>query len=422
MFMATSFNTVIIGGGCLGCASAFSISQRMSIKAGKVAILEKRILGAGLSSRHSAIVRSANASRMAARLAKIATEQWKNLKSVWGVDIHFEQPGGIWIADNSQVSPANPWQRLEETMQQEDIDLYAISHQEVEQICHGAIRVSPEEMYFYEPDVLQLDSSEILHTLQEATKHNRIEVIEHCQVNDFELDNKGNIVALLTNQGKFGCENVINAAGGWSADLFTSIDIYLPVALEAVYVANFLVSSQDVPESLPIIADFVNRAYFRRWRGSILHMHQPRSRASKDIARTFGRAMMNPQGANIIYDASSFSVNHQQLEQYLRKVENRFPKLSKPVYAGGYQSFFDITPDLRFILGKDNKVPNLFHCLGAGQALKYAPVLGEIIADLVVSGKVDDPRIDISEFSIKRFEGKSIDSYWKTKALEFSAL
>ena len=49
---------------------------------------------------------------------------------------------------------------------------------------------------------------------------------------------------------------------------------------------------------------------------------------------------MNPEGANIIYDASSFSVNHQQLDHYLKKVENRFPKLGKAVYAGGYQSFF----------------------------------------------------------------------------------
>ena len=420
--MAKLFHTVVIGGGCLGCASAFSLSRRLGKKPGKVAIIEKKILGAGLSSRHSAIVRSANASTMAARMAKIATQQWKNLDSLWGIDIQFEQPGAIWIAGNPQASPTHPWQRLEQTMQQEGIELNRVSYKEVEQLCQGTIRLSPEEMYLYEPDVLQLDSSEILHTLQEAAKRNRIEVIEHCQVHDFEPDNQGHIVALQTNQGSISCENVVNAAGGWSADLFASLDIHLPVALEAVYAANFLVSSQDVPASLPIIADFVNRAYFRRWRGSILHMHQPRSRAPNDIARSFGRAMMNPEGANLIYDASSFSVNHEQLTQYVTKVENRFPKLGKPVYAGGYQSFFDITPDLKFILGTDTKTPNLFHCLGAGQALKYAPVMGEVIADLVIDGKVNDTGVNISEFSIRRFEGKALDNYWKSKAVEISAL
>jgi sarcosine oxidase subunit beta len=405
--MPKDFNTVVIGGGCLGCACAFSISRQLGRQQNKVAIIEKKVLGAGLSSRHSAIVRSANASAMAARMAKIATRQWKTLNNLWGVDIPFEQPGAIWIAENSQTTATNKWQLLEKAMQQENIALQMISRNEVTDLCNGAIRVDPDEIYFYEPDVLQLDSSEILNAMQNAAKINQVELMEHCQVYDFERDSYGNIISLHTNQGRIGCENIVNATGGWSSDLFASINIHIPVALEPVYAANFLVSSRDVPASLPIIADFVNRAYFRRWRGSILHMHQPRSRS--------GRAMMNPQGANVIYDASSFSVNHQQLDHYFKKVENRFPKLGKAIYAGGYQSFFDITPDLKFILGKDTKAPNLFHCLGAGQALKYAPVFGEIIADLVTKGRSQDAKIDISEFSIARFDHKTISEFWRTE-------
>ncbi len=413
--MAKHFNTVVIGGGCLGSACAFSISRQLGRKENKVAIIEKKVLGAGLSSRHSAIVRSANASAMAARMAKIATRQWKTLNNLWGVDIPFEEPGAVWIAGNAQKTATNTWQQLEKTMQDENIALQRISKDDVSDLCNGAIRLDPDELYFYEPDVLQLDSSEILNAMQNAAKINQVELMEHCQVDDFELDSQGNINALHTNQGKIGCENVVNASGGWSSDLFASLDIHIPVALEPVYAANFLVSSQDIPASLPIIADFVNRAYFRRWRGSILHMHQPRARSGNAIARSFSRAMMNPEGANVIYDASSFSVNHQQLNHYVQKVDNRFPKVGKAVYAGGYQSFFDITPDLKFILGKDTKAPNLFHCLGAGQALKYAPVFGEIIADLVTKGRSQDARIDIGEFSIARFNDKALSEFWKTE-------
>lgn len=410
--MTKVFNTVVIGGGCLGCACAFSISRQLGRQPNKVAIIEKKVLGAGLSSRHSAIVRSANASVLAARLAKIATQQWKALKTIWGVDIPFEQPGAIWIANKSQTNGINQWQLLEDSMHNESIALQMISRKEVTDLCNDAIRVDPDEIYFHEPDVLQLNSSGILNALQNAAEVNQVEIMEHCQVYDFERDNHGNIIALYTNQGKIGCENIVNATGGWSSDLFAAIGIHIPVALEPVFAANFLVSSQEIPGSLPIIADFVNRAYFRRWRGSILHMHQPRSRSGNDIARSFSKAVMNPEGANIIYEASNFSVNHQQLENYLKKVENRFPKLGKAVYAGGYQSFFDITPDLKFILGKDNTVANLFHCLGAGQALKYAPVFGELIAELVIKGITQYPDIDISEFSIARFYDKPISEFW----------
>ncbi|WP_445367419.1 NAD(P)/FAD-dependent oxidoreductase [Methylomonas sp. BW4-1] len=415
------YHTVVIGGGCLGAACAFSVQRRLGNNRHKVAIIEKKVLGAGLSSRHSAIVRSANASPMAARMAKMATQYWKNLKPLWGVNIPYEQPGAIWIAENTPDSRAESWTALEQMLQQEGIGFAMLAHRDVMDLSRQALKTVPDEIYYYEPDVLQLDSPQILNAMQTAAKKNRIDVLEHCEVIDFAHAEQG-ISAINTSQGKIFAEHVINAAGAWSAELFPGIGLSIPVALEPVYAANFLVSADDIPEGMPIIADYVNQAYFRRWRGSILHMHQPRNRSAKDIARSFSRAVMNPEGANVIYDALSFNVTHQQLDNYLGKVINRFPKIGKPVYAGGYHSFFDITPDLKFILGPDTRLTNLYHCLGAGQALKYAPIFGEIIADLIIEGNVTAKSIDIAEFSIDRFSNNDISQYWQSNALKKNSL
>ncbi|PKD39194.1 FAD-dependent oxidoreductase [Methylomonas sp. Kb3] len=415
------YHTVVIGGGCLGAACAFSVQRRLGNNRHKVAIIEKKVLGAGLSSRHSAIVRSANASPMAARMAKMATQYWKNLKPLWGVNIPYEQPGAIWIAENTPDSRAESWTALEQMLQQEGIGFAMLAHRDVMDLSRQALKTVPDEIYYYEPDVLQLDSPQILNAMQTAAKKNRIDVLEHCEVIDFAHTKQG-ISAINTSQGKIFAEHVINAAGAWSAELFAGIGLSIPVALEPVYAANFLVSADDIPEGMPIIADYVNQAYFRRWRGSILHMHQPRSRNAKDIARSFSRAVMNPEGANVIYDALSFNVTHQQLDNYLGKVINRFPKIGKPVYAGGYHSFFDITPDLKFILGPDTQLTNLYHCLGAGQALKYAPIFGEIIADLIIEGHVNSKSIDIAEFSIDRFSNNDISQFWQSNALKKNSL
>lgn len=420
--MHRKFHTVVIGGGSLGAACAFSIQRKLGNKPGKVAIVEKKVLGAGLSSRHSAIVRSANASPMAARMAKIATQHWKNLKPIWGVDIPYEQPGAIWIAEKSPENTYGKWSELEQAMQKESIRFSMISHQDAMNLSGDAVRTSPDELYYYEPEVLQLDSPQILNAMQTAAKQNRIDILEHCQVFDFEMNTQQGISALYTNQGKIYAEHIVNAVGGWSSELFAGIGLTIPVALEPVYAANFLVSVNDIPESMPIIADFVNQAYFRRWRGSILHMHQPRRRHGKDIARSFSRSAMNPEGANVIYDALSFNVNHEQLDNYFDKVINRFPKIGKPPYAGGYHSFFDITPDLKFILGKDAQISNLYHCLGAGQALKYAPIFGELIAELVVDKQVLTEGINIDEFSLSRFDHKDFSRYWQTDSIEPNAL
>lgn len=419
--MNKSYHTVVIGGGCLGAACAFSVQRRLGNKGGKVAIVEKKVLGAGLSSRHSAIVRSANASPMAARMAKIATQYWKNLRPLWGVSIPYEQPGAIWIAENAGGSGGENWAALERLLQGEGIDFAMISHRDVMAMSRQALKTSPDEIYYHEPDVLQLDSPQILNAMQTAAKKNRIDVLEHCTVIDFEVSGQG-ICALHTSQGRFFAEHVINAAGAWSAELFAGLGLQIPVALEPVYAANFLVSADDIPDGMPIIADYVNQAYFRRWRGSILHMHQPRSRKPKDIARSFSRTAMNPEGANVIYDALSFNVSHQQLDNYLGRVIDRFPAIGKPVYAGGYHSFFDITPDLKFILGSDSRFNNLYHCLGAGQALKYAPIFGEIIADLITEGRISSNSVDIEEFSVARFSGNDLTRYWCNDALKQNGL
>jgi len=78
--MNDAYHTVIIGGGCLGLACAVSLTRALkTTDCQPICLIEKAVLGARLSSRHSAaIVRSANASSIAARVAKKSTQYWKD--------------------------------------------------------------------------------------------------------------------------------------------------------------------------------------------------------------------------------------------------------------------------------------------------------------------------------------------------------
>jgi len=67
--------------------------------------------------------------------------------------------------------------------------------------------------------------------------------------------------------------------------------------------------------------------------------------------------MMNPQGANVIYDASSFSVNHQQLDHYFKKVENRFPNLVKQFMQAVINPFLISPPILNLSSARIPKRP-----------------------------------------------------------------
>ena len=60
------------------------------------------MLAGGISSRHSGIIRSANASIQAATFAEQANEMWRNIDRYWGVGIKNQKSGAIWIAKNDK--------------------------------------------------------------------------------------------------------------------------------------------------------------------------------------------------------------------------------------------------------------------------------------------------------------------------------
>jgi len=70
--------------------------------------------------------------------------------------------------------------------------------------------------------------------------------------------------------------------------------------------------------------------------------------------------------------------------------------------VGGYASVYDLTPDLHFVIEESPRVPGLVHALGfSGHGFKHSPVIGEMVAELVMDGRVSV--VDASPFSSARF-------------------
>ena len=84
----------------------------------------KRQLSAQESARHSGIVRSANAVARAAKLAKSATDYWKNLVSIWGVQCEYESNGAIWIAKYSGSGKNEKFSKLAKSLANLDIQFW----------------------------------------------------------------------------------------------------------------------------------------------------------------------------------------------------------------------------------------------------------------------------------------------------------
>ena len=407
------YHTIVIGGGCLGAAAAISLQRKLNKlgKGDKVCLVEKAVLCAAESSRHSGIVRSANADPDASIMASMSSKMWKNLSSVWGLDMEIDEFGAIWIAKKNADGENPAWSDLSERMSKIQLTFEEIDTNSATQKCGETLLTDENESYFYEPAAFQLDPSILRSTLYDAIDENGVVLMEKTEV-DTILTKGKEIIGITTNNGKLDAKNFVNATGAWSSQLFSKIGLKIPVTIEPVSVVNWMESPKQIRYEYPIVADYTNLCYFRSWRGNKMHAHQPRKRSVYEIAKNFLNDLTSVNGGEYLNEPMNQSLAYNQIKNYEDISKKRFSNIDKTVYASGYRSFFDITPDLRFILGKDSKFNNLFHNLGSGQAMKYCPVLGESIAEEILNESDVTGKFDYKKFNINRFSDDYMKDFW----------
>ena len=407
------YHTVVIGGGCLGAATAISLQKKLHKinKKEKVCLIEKSVLCAAESSRHSGIVRAANADNDASIMASLSTDFWSDLRKVWGVEMETEKFGAIWIAKNNQDGENPVWEELSERMKKINLVFEKIDKNSTIEKCSDTIITSDSEAYYYEPAALQIDPSILRSTIYDALDDSGVDVMEKTEV-DIILSETSTITSCSTNNGIIKGKNFVNAVCAWSSHLFSKIGLKIPVTIEPVSVVNWMESPKQIKHEYPIIADYTNLCYFRSWRGNKLHAHQPRKRSVYEIAKNFINDLCAMNGGEYLNEPMNQSLPYNQIKNYEDIASKRFSNIDKTVYQSGYRSFFDITPDLRFILGQDSKFGNLFHILGSGQAMKYAPVLGEAVAEDILGEPNIMKKFDYKKFNINRFGDDYMDKFW----------
>ena len=407
------YHTGVIGGGCLGAATAISLQRKLNKegKGEKVCLVDKAVLCAAESSRHSGIVRSANADPDASIMASLSTKMWKNLEEYWGKNMEIDAFGAIWIAKKNSDGENPAWNQLSDRMKEINLTFEEISPDSALEKCGDTLLIDKDESYFYEPEAFQLDPSILRSVLYDAIDENRVELFEKTEVEAI-ITNGNKIISCMTNNGKFDAKNFVNATGAWSSQLFSKIGLKIPVTIEPVSVVNWMESPRQIKYEYPIIADYTNLCYFRSWRGNKMHAHQPRKRSVYEIAKNFLNDLCAVNGGEYLNEPMNQSLAYNQIKNYEDISKKRFSNIDKTVYASGYRSFFDITPDLRFILGKDSKINNLFHNLGSGQAMKYSPVLGESVAEEILGEKNITKTFDYDKFKIDRFGDDYMQNFW----------
>ena len=82
----------------------------------------------------------------------------------------------------------------------------------------------------------------------------------------------------------------------------------------------------------------------------------------------------------------------------------RMPALSRSTHLGAKPCMYTLTPDEHFVIGLHPEHPAVSVACGfSGHGFKFAPVVGEILADLAIDGTTRQP---IGLFDPSRFTSR----------------
>ncbi len=374
--MSQLFDVIIIGGGIMGCSTAFQLAQRGV----KVALLEKGAIGAGPTGKSSAIIRQHYSNELTARMAYHSLHVFQNFAEVVGGECGFTQCGFlIVVAEADKVGlEANV------AMQQKiGIETRLVEPNEIKKLMPG---LNAENLYgAYEPQSGYADPYLTVTSYAQAARRLGATIHQETQVTGIRMA-EGKVQGVETDKGAFDAPVVLNCTGAWGAQVAKLADVAVPIDACRVQVSLFRRPPGE-EAGHPVVADFERAIYFRPETGDLTLV-----------------GLIDPQEAAAIVNPDRFSENVSDafvLESGERLVLG-YPAMERSESVGGYASLYAITPDWHPIVDELPAGSGFYVCSGfSGHGFKLGPAVGQMLADLVMG--VAEPEFEVAMFRNGRF-------------------
>jgi sarcosine oxidase subunit beta len=370
---------LIVGGGVMGVSIAHALAQR---HVGRIVVLEKAYLGAGSSGKSGAIIRQHYSNRLTASMAQKSLRTFEHFEDVVGGPPVFTHTGMVVVVNQRDRSGLE----ANVAMQRElGIGVRMVSRRELTDIDSN-VRLAEDELAAFEAEAGYVEAVQVVASFAEAAGRHGVDIREGVEVKALLVDGD-RVVGALTNEGRYHCKTVILATGPWAARLAQEIGIALPVQACRTQVALYR-RPTDFGRPCPVYGDFVQGLYFKPTHGEMLH--------AGSIA---GEEVHNPVDPDHYNEAA----DGDWLPRVRQGLSSRYPAMERGYGRGGYGALYAITPDWHPILDRCPGRDGVYFAVGfSGHGFKMSPIVGQLMAELVVNGQATT--LDITPLRLARFE------------------
>jgi sarcosine oxidase subunit beta len=369
---------LIVGGGVMGSSIAFALARR---RAGRVVLLEKSFLGAGSSGKSGAIIRQHYSNRLTAAMSRQGLQFFERFEDLVGGPAVFTRTGMVLVAH--ERDRANLEANL--AMQRElGIDTRVVSAQEVAELDPNA-RIAEDEVAAYEREAGYVESVQVVASFADAARREGADVRQGVEVKSVLVEGD-RVTGVDTNEGRYASRCVVLATGPWAARLALAGGLRLPVQACRTQVALFR-RPADFGRRGAVYCDFVQGIYFKPTHGEMIHAGSIGGEEVQDPA--------DPDDYNEAADRA-------WLPQVRQRLARRYPAMHCGYGRGGYGALYAITADWHPILDRLPGIEGGYCAVGfSGHGFKLSPVVGQLMAELVVDGQAKT--LDITPLRLARF-------------------
>ncbi|OYN79505.1 NAD(P)/FAD-dependent oxidoreductase [Mycolicibacterium sphagni] len=384
--MSETADVVIVGGGIEGCAAAWALSQRGITD---VVVAERNTVASGMTGKSSGIVRCHYGVSSLAAMATVGLEVFEKAEEIFGDDIGFRQTGYVVGVGEPNVDALRKSMAAQRAV---GVQTEEIGTDEVARLWPFA-DLSPFAAFGWEARGGYGDAYQTAQAFAVAARGVGVRIRQGAMVTGLLTNGDAVTGVRLADDSQISAGSVVVATGVWTRPFLAPYGIDVPIRVVREQIV--MVSPGVELGPVPVFSDLVSLQYVRpEVGGDVLFGNSDLS----DVATVDPDDYLNRATEDFV-------------DLTVDKVGTRFPGFTDAAITTSYAGCYDVTPDWNPVISATSH-DGLFVAAGfSGHGFKIAPAVGRLVADLVVDGRSNDPRIPETDFRLSRFaEGELLKS------------
>jgi len=375
--MQTTADVVVIGGGVIGCSTAYHLA-RMGTK--EVVVVEMGEVGSGSSGKSASMLSLQFChDELSIRMAKYSYAKYMQFEEEMGVPIDFKKIGWLSLATMESAESLHKKAKL---LQSLDVQTEILEPDEIKR-RYPEIHTQDLALGTWGPDDGPFDPHMIMWGYIKRASEMGARLCQGVHAKGIEVQH-GQVEGVYTDKGFISTKVVVNAGGPWATELGSWMGVEIPI----IHLARSIWVTKpfpDIPSRSPFVEDVTAEWYYR------------------------------PEGVGILIgmgtvptDRLDIQISQTLMSEMIDVAIHRVPVLEKASVSTSWTGIRPVTLDDHPILGPVPFIKGFFlNCGWGGTGIIQAPIAGQLIAEYINHGQTETETMDISSFGIERFQGKS---------------